>query len=112
MFGRILVWFAVVLIVSTNVGSADEIPKASCWCELSRSGCPFQVAPWARCSLSRKDVGYYVGGGAVCSGECRYEDEGVWGHDYQMCRGKLPWDALRWHHSNKPQGGRGAYQSN
>lgn len=93
-------------------GEAADRPPAYSWCELSRAGCPHHIAPWAICGQSPRDVGYYVGGGAVCRGEGRCLEEGVWGHDYQKFPGKLPWIALGWHHGRKVQGGTGAYQSN
>ncbi len=75
-----------------------------------RAGCPQCVAGYARPSVNKHYLGYYVGGGAAIRGEGRCLDEGVWGVDY---RGGVWHRIIRldWWHGTKNQGGTGAYKT-
>jgi hypothetical protein len=78
--------------------------------EMSRSGCPTQVAPWAIPRNTCAYSGYYVGGGAHSysdSGRC--PDQGTWGWDY-VGRCVTPIVRLGWHHPPRAQGGTGSYE--
>lgn len=70
------------------------------------------VHRWAIPSNSPRNIGYYVGGGAVSRkhGELPYPEEGTWGWDY---RGWLiPRRVnLLWWHGRRDQGGTGAYRT-
>ena len=90
--------------VRTKKHSATPIDR------LHRAGNPQHVAWWARPSLNKHYISYYVGGGAVIGGEHRGHDEGTWGLDYGgVLFPKRVW--LQWWHGRKEQDGGGTYKT-
>jgi len=81
--------------------------RAGCNSE-RRAGYPESIACYARPGDSPAYIGYYVGGGSACRGECRDRTEGTWGWDYQGCLPRRV--ALLWTHGRRYQGGTGAYR--
>ena len=80
---------------------------------IARTGRPNEIAPWARPAFGKRDKVYYVGGGAIFSGnwilagEPRFPHEGTFGLDY------APWYSrvqLRWYHGRRYQDGEGQYE--
>lgn len=109
------VWVAALLmglglpLSAAHAGIFDDSgPYGTPWENFQRAGNPGCIAPWARPSNERRDVGYYVGGGVPKRGEGRYANEGTWGWDY---RPPLSTVALRWTHGRRYQGGTGQYQA-
>lgn len=80
-----------------------------------RAGDPDRIARWAESGYSPIYSGYEVGGGAALygspptklRGECRYDDEGTFGVDYDP-----PWSRVRlqWFHGARYQDGQGQYE--
>ena len=115
---------SALLILAIGIGRAEEpasLPAAErpaldfthCWggCKAScRADCPQAVACYARPGESSAFIGYYVGGGSVCRGECRDSVEGTWGWDYQgHCLPRRV--ALLWTHGRRYQGCTGDYRT-
>ena len=75
--------------------------KGGCDSE-GRAGWPQWIACWAKPGESPAFIGYYVGGGSACRGECRDHAEGTWGWDYQgHCLPRRV--ALLWTHGRRYQ---------
>lgn len=78
-------------------------------CDHCRAGFPEDVAKWAVGPQPSCYSASYVGGGAVCVGRPRGEQEGTWGRDYH---GLLSPDfSFLWWTCGRRQGGEGAYQT-
>jgi hypothetical protein len=116
---------AVAVLMLTGMARGQETPASPrsaldfthCWggskaCTHthSRAGCPEDLGQCARPSESSAFIGYYVGGGNACRGDCRSAQEGTWGWDYQ---GLVLWRrvALSWNHGRRYQGGTGDYRT-
>ena len=113
-----LVLLAVVVPAATFAEDSAEANATACRNEMRRrrAGNPECVARYARCGYGSHYAGYYVGGGAACSGgrtclsgEPRYVDEGTFGMDYAPCYSRV---GLSWYHGKKYQGGEGQLEQN
>jgi hypothetical protein len=91
-----------------NIAGANEDGGA---CGMCRAGHPRHVHRWAMPSNTRRDGGYYVGGGLPVRGDARCaQHEGTWGWDYAgLLYTKRV--ALNWSHGSRHQGGTGAYKT-
>src|SRR5580765_3004100 len=116
----LIAWLALLAVApaDTFAEDAEQANATACRSEARRrrAGYPDCVAGYARCGYARHYAGYYVGGGAACSGgrtclsgEPRYTHEGTFGMDYAPCYSRV---ALDWYHGKKYQGGEGQYEPN
>jgi hypothetical protein len=110
MRGKLLAvaWCGLLLGLAPGVAGAWE-PQRS-WDDPAHAGKWYEVACLAVPTDTGHYVGYYVGGGKACWGDCRCVEDGTWGWDYEGVF--FPKDViLRWSHGRKYQGGLGAYRT-
>ena len=108
-----LVCFIMIAMVSQSLLAVSEAAD-QCEDDLTRAGCPHEIASYARPGYGRRYVAYYVGGGARApKGEARRVDEGTFGVDYSpICPGMRRSVVLGWWHGKRRQGGYGEYEPN
>lgn len=99
-----------VFLAGSSVADAQiilESPADHC-----RAGNPTVVKRLAQPSSTPRNIGYYVGGGALSrrKGDGPTVEEGTWGWDYQGAVVRRRVDLLWWH-GRRYQGGSGAYRT-
>jgi hypothetical protein len=96
-----------------DINNKDCPADRYCENDHARSGCPEQVAWWAKCAVNQNYSAWFVGGGTPWiyprQGRARTEEEGTWGMDYDgLFRPRRVW--MNWS-CGRVQGGLGAYET-
>jgi hypothetical protein len=109
---RCIAWLACLSLVGSMATQTSHAnPGDTEPARLVRAGCPQYPGRAAAPSITRRNAGYFVGGGEPRGRGGRCVQDGTWGMDYQLFPNRLPKIGLGWHHGQRYQGGPGAYKT-